>query len=391
MGCGPTKVSRSPGDDRVGTKLGRRCSNLGAHTAKLVRQARLLVLDGRKPRTRIHRVCLTVPAETDRAVGDLAGRQHGVVARRQLLENGLSGDAVAFRIAHGWLRPVHRGVYAVGRETLDDRGRWMAAVLALGGGDEARMTLLSHRSAAALFGLLPTQDRRAVQVTTAFSRTSRPGVRSHRSRRIGEIGTQRDGIPCTTVARTLVDLAGAGNAEAFERAWSAGASRRLLRPRQIEREVRAAPYRRGVGLVREALARDRRYLGQRTRSELERIGLRMFQDFGLPRPYANRLLQIGGQTFEADLLWPEARLVVEVDGDETHGNAVARRSDRQRDLVLQLAGWRTIRIGWSELTGEQSAVAEQLHAALAQPPLVPATRGSGVGHPVAVRPASGRG
>lgn len=315
----------------------------------------------------------TVPPETDRFVGDLAGRQHGVVSRGQLIEGGLSSDAIVFRLEHGWLRPVHRGVYAVGREALDDPARWMAAVLAVDGDRGARGALLSHSSAAALHGLLPPRDRRAVEVTAAFSRKPRTGIRAHRSRRIDLIGTRRDGIPCTTVARTLVDIAATGNAEAFERAWSAGASRRLLWPREIEREAQAAPYRRGVGLVREALARDGRYLGQRTRSDLERIALRLCEDFGLPRPHANRLLRIGEQTFEADLLWPSARLVVEVDGDETHGHAAARRSDRARDLVLQLAGWRTVRVGWSEVKGDQAVVAEQLRLALAQPPLVPAT------------------
>lgn len=352
-------------------EVGSRSAHIEGHTAKVVRQARSLVIDAGGPRIELDVERQTVAPETDRFVGDLAGRQHGVVARRQLLEGGLSNDAIAFRVEHGWLRPVHRGVYAVGREKIDDSGRWMAAVLAVDG-DGVRGVMLSHWSAAALHGLLPARGGQPVDVTTAFSRKQRPGIRAHRSRRIAVIGTQRNGIPCTTVARTLVDIAATGNGKAFERAWSAGASRRLLWLREIEREVEAAPYRRGVGLVREALARDSRYLGQRTRSELERIGLRLCRDFGLRRPHANRLLRIGEQTFEADLLWPDARLIVEVDGDETHGNAVARRSDRERDLVLQLAGWRTVRIGWSEANDDQVVVAEQLRLALAQPPLMPA-------------------
>lgn len=183
----------------------------------------------------------------------------------------------------------------------------------------------------------------------------------------------RDGIPCTTVARTLVDIAETGNDAAFERAWSTAASRRELRFSQLELELRAAPRRPGTALVRAALAKDVRYLGQRSRSDLERAALRLCRDFGLPRPHANRLVRIGARAFEADLLWPGPRLIVEVDGGATHGHAVARRNDRERDLVLQLAGRRTIRIGETELTLDRAATAERLRAAIAQPALPPAS------------------
>ncbi|MFA4929412.1 MAG: type IV toxin-antitoxin system AbiEi family antitoxin domain-containing protein [Patulibacter sp.] len=341
---------------------------------------------------------VSVAPEVDRRVGDLAATQHGVVARRQLLALGLSGDAVDVRARRGWLRPVHRGVYAVGREDLVDRGRWMAAVLASGArvwlpastrtveqrqpafsgsaswtGDDAPgpVVLLSHHSAAALHGLLPARDRRAVEITTASSRKPRPGIRSHRSRQVDGAATVRDGIPCTTVARTLVDVAASGNAAAFERAWSSAASRRLLRRAEVERELSSSPSRAGAAAVREAFAADTDYLAQPTRSRLERDALRLCRDFGLPRPYANRLLRLDDRTVEADLLWPDARLVVEIDGDATHEHASARRNDRERDLVLDRAGWRTLRIAESELLLDRVGTAERLRQALAPraPPL----------------------
>lgn len=247
----------------------------------------------------------------------------------------------------------------------------MAAVLAAG---PYAAALLSHGSAAALHGLLPWRDRSAVEITTGESRKSRPGLRVHRSRVLDGAATVRDGIPCTTVARTLVDVAGVGNAAAFERAWSTAASRRELRSSAVERELRAAPGRPGAALVRAALAKDLGYLAQRSRSGLERDMLLLCRDFDLPRPQANRLLQIGDRMIEADLLWAEPRLIVEVDGDAFHGHAAGRRSDRARDLTLQLAGWRTIRLGRAELTFEREATAERLRAALAQPPLLPAPR-----------------
>lgn len=324
----------------------------------------------------------TVMPEIDRRVGDLASRQHGVVGREQLREIGFSRDAIQARVRRGWLRPVHRGVYAVGHTLLEDRGRWMAAVLAVGqrasgpidpGSD--RPVLLSHRSAAALHGLLPARDHSAVELTTAFSHSPRAGIRSHRSRHVEGAGTWRDGIPCTTVARTLVDIAGTGNAAAFDRSWSAAASLRVLRGDEIERELQSAPYRPGVVVVQAALQKDFGYLTQRTRSDLERSALRLCRDFGLPRPESNRLVRVDGRTFEADLLWPEARLIVEVDGDRAHRSAVARRRDRERDLTLQLAGWRTIRIGEGELIENPARIAERLRTALAQAVLEPALSG----------------
>lgn len=327
----------------------------------------------------------SVAPDVDRGVGDLAGRQHGVASRRQLKALGLSDDAIDARVRRGWLRPVHRGVYAVGHARLEDHGRWQAAVLAAavrgpgsaaeGAEPKALVTpgaLLSHGSAAALHGLLPVRDRSAVEVTTGLPRRPRPGIRFHRSCVLDGAATVRDGIPCTTVGRTLIDLAAIGNVAAFERAWSSAASGRLLRPAAIERELRSSPRRPGTALVRAALAKDVGYLGQRSRSDLERTALRPCRDFGLPRPQANQLLRIGDRAFEADLLWAQPRLIVEIDGDETHGHAAARRRDRERDLALQLAGWRTIRIGRVELTVERSTTVDRLRAALAQPALAAA-------------------
>jgi len=126
---------------------------------------------------------------------ELAERQHGVVARRQL---ALSAAAVKHALATGRLHEIHRGVYAVGHRRLTQRGRWMAAVLAGGPG-----AVLSHRSAAALHGIRRSD---AVEVTVA-GRRRRPGICMHRARLEPDEITVCDGIPCTTVARTLLDLA----------------------------------------------------------------------------------------------------------------------------------------------------------------------------------------
>lgn len=141
------------------------------------------------------------PAE--RAIPALAARQHGVVARKQLVALGLGRGAIAHRLAVGRLHRVHPGVYAVGHPLLAARGRWMAAVLACG-----RSALLSHRTAASLWGLMPTAAARTDVTTPARSRGGPPGIRIHRVRSLHpEDGATVDGIPVTSVSRTLLDLA----------------------------------------------------------------------------------------------------------------------------------------------------------------------------------------
>ncbi len=171
----------------------------------------------------------SVPIDLDRRIGNLAARQHGVVARSQLADLGLSRGSIQTRMRRGWLRPVHRGVYAVGHHRITERGRWMAAVLA-GGADprQPRAVALSHWSAAALHGLMP-RDRGTPEITATTARPSRSGLRVHRTSSLDGSMTTRDGIPCTTVARTLIDIAGSGNEAATTRAWSAAASRSLIR------------------------------------------------------------------------------------------------------------------------------------------------------------------
>jgi very-short-patch-repair endonuclease len=345
----------------------------------------------------------------DRRIGDLASRQYGVVSRAQLVGLGLTRGAILTRMRHGWLRPVHRGVYAVGHSRLEHRGTWMAAVLAGGGAGRAMATpptaavlaggdpgptvlaaatrsgrtqdavtvALSHRSAAALHGLGPARRGDIVEITTDTPRSSRDRLRVHRTGSLAGSTTVRDGIACTTVARTLVDLAAIESTAATERRWSTAASRNLIRSTDIRHELRTRPQHPGVVVIRAAFARDFAVLGQRTRSDLERMALRLCRDFELPPPHANRLVEVDGVVYEADLLWPEQRLIVEVDGDRTHGHPAARRVDRRRDATLQLAGWRTIRIGESELESEPQETARRLRAALDQPPLIPADGSSG--------------
>lgn len=299
----------------------------------------------------------------DARAAHLAARQHGVVSRRQLLALGFGSGAIDRRITAARLLPLHRGVFAVGHAAVGLRGAWMAAALA--GGDGAA---ISHGTAAMLLGLLPAA-RATPHVTTPRALGSRAGLVLHRGARRESI-TVRDRIPCTTVARTLVDVAAARNDAATARAWSAAASRRLVRPEQIERELVRG--RAGAAQVRELLERYDSQLAQRTRSDLERRLLLSVNRAGLAPPAVNRLLRIGDRFVEADLLWATPRLVVELDGWSSHGNPSAFASDRQRDVELQLAGWRVARLTWDDVVQRERDTIDRLRALLSQPALPPA-------------------
>jgi predicted transcriptional regulator of viral defense system len=140
----------------------------------------------------------------DRKLGELAARQHGVVARRQLDTLGLSDTMVRDRVARGQLVRLHRGVYAVGHDRLRREGRWLAAVLAVGDG-----AVLSHRDAAALHALRPPGDHLRWEVTTSGRASSTRTIQVFRTSALdADDVTSLAGIPVTSIARTLVDMAG---------------------------------------------------------------------------------------------------------------------------------------------------------------------------------------
>jgi hypothetical protein len=290
----------------------------------------------------------------DELVRWFASGQDDVVARRQLLRAGMSGRQIDGRIRRGVLRVVHRGVYALGAAPLSPRGRLWAAVLSVPDG-----SVVSHRSAAVLHGMLPSSPG-AVHVTTAFPARPRPGLVLHHSTSAGATATTRGGLRCTTVPRTLVDLAASDGPTAAERAWGTLASRRALRPRAIEHELRRHRDRPGAPVVRMLLDHHRAVLTGRTRSELERAALRMCARFELPTPEANALLEVEGSVYEADLLWPAAAVVAELDDWGTHGHAGAFRSDRARDFDLALTGYTTVRLLWDDVTVDGSRTAARL-------------------------------
>jgi len=291
----------------------------------------------------------------DRAIADLAGRQHGVVARRQLAALGLGAKAIDYRLRAGRLHTVHRGVYAVGHTVLTVDGTWRAATLI------TEDAVLSHGSAAALWGIRPA-NRSAVEITTPRSWKDRARLEVHRMTLRADEITTHDRIPVTTPARTLLDLAAVLTPQQLERAATEAEIRRLGSPTSLADLVARYPTRKGTAALRKLIAA--RDIGRNvTKQELELRFLAFLDTHGLPRPKINHA--VAGK--EVDCFWAEQQLIVELDGFATHGTRRAFEQDRARDRALLLAGYRVTRITWRQLTEQPNALATELTTLLDQP------------------------
>jgi very-short-patch-repair endonuclease len=282
----------------------------------------------------------------ERRLGALADRQHGIVSLAGLLGLGFGVHGVYARVRDGRLRRLHRGVYAVGHVRITPEGRALAAVLACGPG-----AVLSHASAAQRWAIRPSAAAHwDVTVPTQAGRVNRTGVRVHRSRRLDPRDTTRlDGIAITTVARTLLDLADVLERQALKRAADEAAYRRLLDVTALAAVVRRNPGRRGETLLRLVAAP-----AALTREELEARMWGLIGRHDLPVPLVNHPLH----GYEADFLWPEAKLIVELDGCAAHGTRRAFDHDRLRDRRLKLAGYDTIRVTGKHLADESALAAD---------------------------------
>jgi very-short-patch-repair endonuclease len=237
----------------------------------------------------------------------------------------------------------------------------MAAVLACGVG-----AVLSHRSAAALWGL--REDRRISIDVTAPNRRGRipQGIDAHRN---GSL-TQPDramlrGIPCTSVERTLLDLAGFIPVWDLSKALAEAEILRILDLEVLRRLIKRSRGRRGVARLR-LLLDELDPATKRTRSELERLFLRMCTQAELPRPEVNASLRVGDGYLEADFFWRDAGLIVEADGRRFHDTNSAFNHDRRREQRLQLAGWRVSRCTWWQVESEPRRLAATIRGLLAQ-------------------------
>lgn len=297
----------------------------------------------------------TDQARPDFRIAKLAARQHGVVSWRQLVDAGLGRGAIDHRVRNGQLHRMHRGVFAVGHPPLTREARWMGAVLACG--DEAG---LSHASATALWEIRQyTGEWIDVTVPSRSGRTSRDRIRLHRSSVFApdDVTTHR-GIPVTTVARTLLDVAATLTPPRLARTVEQTEIRRLFDLNAVEQTLARHPNHRGAAPLRKALALYRH--DELTRSDLEALFRSMCDAHGIAHPLVNQV--VAGK--EVDFFWPEQRVIVETDGRGTHFTLAAFERDRARDGHLLALGYRVLRCTDRQLQTDSSTVATTLGAVL---------------------------
>jgi very-short-patch-repair endonuclease len=278
----------------------------------------------------------------------LASKQHGVVARRQLLALGLSPRSIRHRLERGRLHRIDRGIYAVGRPALDREGRWMAAVLACGSG-----AVLSHRSAAALWGIGPLSPAMEVTIPIASPRR-RDGIRVHRRPNLlAAHVTVRKAIPVTKPVRTAIDLAVRLDSARLERMINEADRLGLFNPEELLAALEYYPGIPGVGPLRSVLGARAFRL---TDSELERRFLRIVERARLPYP----LTQQNVAGFRVDFFWPDLGLVVETDGLTYHRTPAQQARDRVRDQAHLAAGLTPLRFTHAQVRYEPTYVSETL-------------------------------
>jgi very-short-patch-repair endonuclease len=288
----------------------------------------------------------------DVEIARLAAAQWGVISADELRRCGLSYRAVESRVRNGRLHPLYRGVYAVGHTNITREARFLAAVKACG-----PTAVLSHFSAAALYELVRWDDR-FPEVTTRTERAHR-GIRIHRSSMLEVQDTTRHrGIPVTTPARTLIDLAATFNYRALRRTVRE-AQRNLVTIRQILETLDRLGPRPGIGNLRKILATGH----APTRSELEDAVLDLLLKGGLEHPDVNKPLYIDGRKLIPDFRWPEKHLIIEADGAEWHDDRLTREDDAEKQALLEAHGERVIRITWAQAIGHRSQTLERIRAA----------------------------
>jgi Protein of unknown function (DUF559) len=273
----------------------------------------------------------------------------------------MSDEAIERALRRGSLHRVFRAVYAVGTPRAGDRPRMMAAVLACGPG-----TLVSHRSAAALLGLIDRAPLVVDVIAPGQHGRGIDGIRAHTAPRPRHHETGSvELIPCTDPARTLVDLASTSSLRTLEGAFERAAAKGLLDLGAVEAAIR--PRQRGAVALRQLIARWRpaaEVANEPLRSVLEAKVLPLLGRRDLPMPRANAGVALAEGSVEVDFLWEAERLVLEADSREFHATEVAFERDRWRDRELMRVGYSTLRVTRKQVETEAGAVADAIASRL---------------------------
>jgi hypothetical protein len=294
------------------------------------------------------------PAQSvDARIISKADEQDGLVTNVDLQELGVSTSAISRRVARGFLVRKSQGVYAVGREVLTQRGRHRAALLSVG--DEA---CLSHFAAAEHRALMSGESVRIDITTTRKGLRQRPGLRIHCVRSLAphEVTTYK-GLRVTSVARTLLDLAGLVSDKTLMDLCARAAAKHLYN--RIEILAMLGRGRRGCKALRRVLATFD--VGQgHTKRELEHAFRRLIERHDIAPPIFNARIAAGDREISPDALWRELRFVVELDSREFHDNDPAFYTDREKDLLYEELGLASLRLTWNHVVGEEARIASVL-------------------------------
>jgi hypothetical protein len=282
----------------------------------------------------------------DREVARLAARQHGVLSAEDLRGCGLSPDAISVRAANGRLHPLHRGVYAIGHANPTRDGCQLAAVKACGEG-----AVLGLWAAAMLANIIRWEDRYLDVLVLGERAPRHPRINGHRTSYLPawHVTTVR-GIPVTTAARTLLDLAAAMPERKLRRAIRQAQFLKLTTVPLLV-EVLHGP---GPTRGRKKLARIIATGAAPTQSELEDVVLDLILRSGFAHPLVNAPLYLSGRRVVPDFCWPEQRLVIEADGPH-HEDPFERAADRERQRLLEAHGYRVIRVTWAQAITQPAA------------------------------------
>jgi hypothetical protein len=297
--------------------------------------------------------------EIDRDVAELATRQHGVISRKQLEGLGMASTTITRRINAKRLHPLWPGVYAVGHSDVSRAGRRMAAVLVCG-----KTACLSHRTAGHQWNV---RDAPAGKIDVTLAARSKPkhdGIRAHLSRLPEDEIAEVDGIPTTSLARTVVDLSSTDLSDFGMRVVLAKAEREKLDWHELHKLVARYPQRPGVPRLRRVMAEDQ--LVGLPNGPLEiRLG-EWLTARGLPLPEFNQPIQIHGIWVRPDALWRKQKVLAEMQSRRHHDGWLGRLADAERLTALTAAGYQAIQITARALN-EGTRLERDLRAVLALP------------------------
>jgi very-short-patch-repair endonuclease len=292
----------------------------------------------------------------DRIIAALAAKQHGVAARWQLLQAGVTARRIELRLQSGRLHEIHRGVYLVGHDVPPPLAIEQAALLACG-----KAAVLSHRTAANLWDILPYPASAPVWTTVPPGRTvERPRITVRRSPLTARETRNCRGLRLTSPPRTILDLSSVIDLEELESVVAEASYRRLASETELTHQVACNEGKRGLANLRHVMGLEGG--PQRTRSNGERAMLRLVRRAGMTGYKAN--VRIHG--WEVDLLWRDSGVAVEIDGWDGHSSRVAFERDRLKAATLTSHGLIVIPITGRQLRDDPDGVIDRLRRAIAR-------------------------